>query len=141
MITRINEAKTLLKRISCNCNCKFNNTTCNSNQKWNNETCPCECKNYCTRKKDYSQNPTTFICDNGKYLKCIADTSVIVCGEIINATDGVSKIVTNTIPTNATSTVSINSDEFIGSKSLCLKIVCICKIHIKGINIKNRVYN
>ena len=31
MITRINEAKTLLKRISCNCNCKFNSTTCNSN--------------------------------------------------------------------------------------------------------------
>ena len=35
MITRINEAKTLMKHISCDCKCKFNSTTCNSNKKWN----------------------------------------------------------------------------------------------------------
>ena len=29
MITRINEAKTFTKHISCDCKCKFNNTTCN----------------------------------------------------------------------------------------------------------------
>ena len=33
MITKINEAKTLVKHISCDCKCKFNSTTCNSNQK------------------------------------------------------------------------------------------------------------
>ena len=33
IITRANEAKTLLKHISCDYKCKFNSTTCNSNQK------------------------------------------------------------------------------------------------------------
>ena len=33
MIARINEAKTLVKYISCDCKCKFNTITCNSNQK------------------------------------------------------------------------------------------------------------
>ena len=31
MITRIYEAKTLIKHISCDCKCKFNSATCNSN--------------------------------------------------------------------------------------------------------------
>ena len=44
MITNKNEAKTIPKRISCDCKCKFNSTTCNSNQKWNNETCQCNCE-------------------------------------------------------------------------------------------------
>ena len=48
MVTRINEAKTLIKHISFNFKCRFNSTTCNSNQKWNNETCQCECQNYLT---------------------------------------------------------------------------------------------
>ena len=50
-ITRTNEAKIMVKHISCDCKCKFNSTTCNLNQKWNNETCQFECKNYCTCKK------------------------------------------------------------------------------------------
>ena len=29
MITKINEAKTLVKHISCDCKCKSNSTTCN----------------------------------------------------------------------------------------------------------------
>ena len=33
MITRINEGKTLIKHISCDCKCRFNSTKCNSNQK------------------------------------------------------------------------------------------------------------
>ena len=36
MITRINEAKTLIKHISCDFKCKFDSTTYSSNQKWNN---------------------------------------------------------------------------------------------------------
>ena len=43
IITRINEAKTLMKQISCNYKCKFNSTTCDSNWKWNNDKCQCEC--------------------------------------------------------------------------------------------------
>ena len=48
-------------------------------------------------KKDYSCNPGTCVCESGKYLKSIADTSVIVCDEIINATDSLSTNMTNTI--------------------------------------------
>ena len=48
LVTRINEAKTLIKHISFNFKCRFNSTTCNSNKKWNNETCQCECQNYLT---------------------------------------------------------------------------------------------
>ena len=33
MITNKNEAKTMVKHISCDCKCTFNSTTCNSNQK------------------------------------------------------------------------------------------------------------
>ena len=108
VITNKNEAKTMAKHISCDCKYIFNSTTCNSDQKWNNETCQCECKNYHTCKKDYSCNPSTCICENSKYLKSIADTSVIVCDEIIYVMDIVSTRMTNTIATNATSTVSIN---------------------------------
>ena len=62
----------------------------------------------------HSWNPFTCICENGKYLnlKSIVDTSVIVFDETINATDdSASKNVTNTISTNVTSAVPINSDD------------------------------
>ena len=51
-------------------------------------------------KKDYSWNPITCIFENSKYLKSIADTSVIECDEIIFAMDIVSTRKTNTIATN-----------------------------------------
>ena len=35
MITKKDEAKTMMKHISCDCKCKFKSRTCNSNQKWN----------------------------------------------------------------------------------------------------------
>ena len=35
------------------------------------------------QKEDYSWNPSTCICENSKYLKCGADTSVFTCDEII----------------------------------------------------------
>ena len=57
------------------------------------------------RAKNYSWNPTTCIYENGMYLKRISNTSVIVCDEIMNSTDCVSRNVTNTIPTNVTNTV------------------------------------
>ena len=45
MITRINETKTLVKHISCDCKCKLNSTTCNWNQK-RNDKFKCKCKKY-----------------------------------------------------------------------------------------------
>ena len=66
-----NEAKRMVKHISCDCKCKFNSTTCNLNQKWINKTCQCECKNYRKCKKDYSWNTSTCICENSNYLKSI----------------------------------------------------------------------
>ena len=41
-------------------------------------------------KEDYGWNPTTCICENGKYPGSIIDNSVIRCDEIINAVGNVS---------------------------------------------------
>ena len=84
MITVINESKTLIKHISCKCEHKFDSRKCNSNRRWNNEKC--EYKTYQTYKKDHSQNPSPCICENGTYLKRVADYSKIACGENINVT-------------------------------------------------------
>ena len=69
--------------------------------------------NYCKCKKDYSRNPSTC---NSKYLKSIADTSVIASDEITSVVDIVSTKMTNTIATN----VSINSNH----KKVRCKIDC-----------------
>ena len=92
--------------ISCDCKCKFDSATSNSNQKWNNNKCQCECKNHRLCTKDYSWNPSTCICENGKFFKSIVVTSVIVCNKIINATDSASSNVTNALPINMANTIS-----------------------------------
>ena len=51
MIIRINEVKTLVKYIQCNCKCKFDITTHESNEKWNSHKFQRECKSYCMYKK------------------------------------------------------------------------------------------
>ena len=51
--------------------------------------CECECKNYRKCEKDYNWNPSTCICENGKYLKSIADTSVTEFYEIVTVLDNV----------------------------------------------------
>ena len=83
MITGINESKTLTKHISCNCECKFGGSKCNSNQKCNNGKCQYECINYQTCIENYSWNPNTYICENGKYSGSITvtDNSAIMCDE------------------------------------------------------------
>ena len=103
MITYKNEAKTMVKHISCVCKCKFNSTTYNSNEKWNNDKCQCECKSYHKCKKDYSWNPSTCIFENSKHLKHYVNDRRIVCDEVIHVIDIVS--------TNVTSTISINSED------------------------------
>ena len=99
LITRINEAKTLVKHILYDCEYKIDSTTCNSNEKWNYDKCQCKCKNYRSCNKYYCWNPSTCICEKSKYLKHVADDSVIVYDEVINATDSVAINVTNAIPT------------------------------------------
>ena len=78
----------------------FNSATCNSNKKWNNDKCQSKCKNYHMRKKDYSWNPTRWLCKNSMYLKSVADDSVIVCDEIINVKESISTNVLSTVPIN-----------------------------------------
>ena len=82
----------------------MSSTTCNSNQKWNNEPCQCECRNYRNCKKDYNWNPRAYICENSKYLKSIADTSVMACDEIISVMDIAPTKKTNTKMTNTIAT-------------------------------------
>ena len=94
----------MTKQISCNCKCKFNTRTCNSNQKRNNRLCKCECKNSRKCRKRYSWNPSACICENDKYLKSIADSSVVACDEIISIMNIVSTKMTDAIAAN----VSIN---------------------------------
>ena len=74
MITVLNEAKTLVKHFPCDCKCKLISTSCNSNQEWNNDKYQREGKKCRNCKNDYSWNTCTCICENGKYLKSIADT-------------------------------------------------------------------
>ena len=93
MITRINEFKTLVKHISCDCKCKVDITICNSNQKWNNDKCQCESKIHRTCKED-SWKPSTCICENSRYLKNIVEDLVVLSDEIIR--------VANIVPTNVT---------------------------------------
>ena len=46
---------------------EISNSSSNLNKKWNNKTCQCECKSYRTCTKDYTGNPSTCICEYGKY--------------------------------------------------------------------------
>ena len=108
MITRIYEAKALIKYISCDYKFKFSSTTCNLNQKLNNNKCQCDCKKYYTSKKCYIWNPSTCICENSRYLKDIADNSVIFFNKIVSVKDSASTNVTNIVPSNVTNTVPTN---------------------------------
>ena len=110
----------MLVNAKCDCKCKLNIRNCNSNQKWKNETCLCKCKTYPICKKDYSWNPKKCISENGKQVKRNADDSQIVFAKVINDRDSVSANVTNIVPTNVTSTVSINYDD----KKVIYKINC-----------------
>ena len=91
------EPKAMAEHVSCDCKCQFDSTTCNSKQKWNNKLCKCECKNHHKCLKTYSLNPSTCICENSKYLKSFADTSVTKCDEIVIVMNNLSTKKINTI--------------------------------------------
>ena len=86
MTARINESKTLPKHIPCKCKCKFDGRKCNSNQNWSIDKCPCESKTpskHHVGKINYIWNPSTYPCENSKYLdSIITGDSVITCDEI-----------------------------------------------------------
>ena len=50
MITRLNQWKTMVKHISSNCRCKFDDRKYNSKQKWSDD------KNLCENKKNNENN-------------------------------------------------------------------------------------
>ena len=94
MITGISESKILAKRISYECKCKFDGRKCILNRRWNNDKCQYECKNpreYNAQERKIIWNPTTCNCGNVEYLTSTIDDSVIMCDEIGNAADSVSK--------------------------------------------------
>ena len=51
-------------------------------------------------KKNKSWNPSICICENSKYLKCVADTSLISCDEIVSVVNIVSTKNANTMALN-----------------------------------------
>ena len=59
IITRINESRTLIKHISCECKYKLEDRKCHSDQKLNRDKCWCECK---YPKKQH-------VCKNKLYLQ------------------------------------------------------------------------
>ena len=63
MITGINEYKTLTKRISCKCICRFYGKKCNSDQWRNNNKYWWECKDHHVCEKDYVWNLATCNCE------------------------------------------------------------------------------
>ena len=87
----------MTEHISSDFKHKFNSKTCNSSQKGNNKICPCKFKNYCKCREDYNWNPSPCICENNKYFKNIADTSVPECYKIIIVMNNLSTKNTNTI--------------------------------------------
>ena len=52
----------------------------------NKRKCRCESKKHHISEKKYIWNPSTCICENGKYLAIILDDSVSTCDEIIEKT-------------------------------------------------------
>ena len=98
----------MTEHISRDCKCKFNSTICNSKQKWNNKICQYECKNDHKCKEDYGWNISTCICENSKYLKSIADTTMTECDEIVIVVNNLWTAKTNNLATNITHTASIN---------------------------------
>ena len=76
------------------------------------------------RKTDYSWNPSTFICENSKQLKNIANDSVIAYDEIIYVMNTVPTNMTNTIPTNITNAMSTNASTNSDSKRVRYEMDC-----------------
>ena len=64
-ITKINEPKSFVKQVSCNCIYKLEGKRCNLKQRWENVKCQCVCKitrNRHACREDYAWNPSICAC-------------------------------------------------------------------------------
>ena len=50
-----------------------------------NHKCGCDCKKCHVSEKDYIWNPSTWSCDNGKYLASIMDDSAIMYDKVLES--------------------------------------------------------
>ena len=75
MITNKNEAKAMIKHVIVNANSIVQHGIQNKNETIKHVDV--NVKIIVSVKKDYSLDPSTCTCDNSKYLKSSADTSVI----------------------------------------------------------------
>ena len=71
--------------MSCECKCRFDEKKGNSDQWWNKDKCLCEYKKGHGCEEDYTCNPATCSCQNGKCLGSIIEDSAITCDKIIDA--------------------------------------------------------
>ena len=82
----INKSKVLTNNVSCKCKCRNNGRKFSSDQWWNNDRYWCKYKKHHVCEKVYIGNPSTFICEKGKYFSVFIDNSVITCDEIKDKT-------------------------------------------------------
>ena len=82
----INKSKVLTKNVSCKCKCRNNGRKFSLDQWWNNDKYWCKYKKHHVCEKVYIGNPSTCICEKGKYFSVFIDDSVITCDEIKDKT-------------------------------------------------------
>ena len=82
LITRINEEKISVQHISCNCKRKLTVQRVIQIKNRIMTHVNVHIKINIHAKKYYRWNPSTCICENGKYLNSIINESVIVCDEL-----------------------------------------------------------
>lgn len=89
----------------------FNSKTCDWSQKWNNANVNASVQGILRVKMIIIGIIAIFIGKNNRYLKKNVDNLVIVCNEIINAVDSVSKSIENAVLENITGNVLLNSND------------------------------
>ena len=81
-------------------------------------------------KNDYSQNPSTCIRENDKYLKITADTSAIACDEILSVMDLYQQewqmLQQKFVPARMASTIAINVSINFDGKTVRYKMSIFC---------------
>ena len=70
LMSRINEAKSIIWHKTCKCVCRLTSSVCNSRQIWNEDKCRCECNEYLIDKgicgKGFIWSPSNCGCECDK---------------------------------------------------------------------------
>ena len=90
LMSRINEARQILRHKTCKCVCRLSIAVCNSKQIWNDYKCRCECREDLVDKivcdKEFSWNPSNCececdkLCGIGEYLdkkSCVCKKTLV----------------------------------------------------------------